>query len=274
MANRLVEGGQDVTVWNRTPAKAQFLVDKGAKLASTAAEVIQKCDITFACVTTPEVAENLVLGPGGVLEGMSEGKGYVDMSTVDSETSAKIAAAVKSKGGRFCEAPVSGSKVPAATGTLVILAAGDEALAKEAQACFDLMGKKTLFLGKVGQGARMKLVINMIMGISMTALSEGMAVAEAGGLDNAKLLDALSAGAVATPMFALKGPNVMKRKFDPHFPLKHMQKDMRLALAMGDELDTSMPTAAACNELFKKAKKKGYAEEDFCAVSKIIMDKE
>jgi len=116
----------------------------------------------------------------------------------------------------------------------------------------------------------MKLVINMIMGVSMNTLAEGMALAQAGGLDCEDLLSALGQGAVATPLFQLKGPNIIKGKYDAHFPLKHMQKDMRLALQMGDQLQQAMPTAAAANESFKKAMKQGCADEDFCAVAKTL----
>merc|ERR1719436_1147741 len=197
---------------------------------------------------------------------MSAGKRFVDMSTVDEETSKEIAAAVVAKGGRFLEAPVSGSKGPAVQGQLVILAAGDEALQEEAQPCFDIMGKKTFFLGDVGAGARMKLVINMVMGINMVALSEGLAMGTKAGLNGSDIMDVIKEGAIASPMYGLKGPKMLAGDFAPNFPLKHAQKDVRLALGLGDQLDQPMPVAAVANETFKRASAQGKADEDFSAV--------
>lgn len=255
-----------VIVWNRTASKCDELVAEGAVAASSPAEVVQQADITFGMLADPEAALKAALGPAGVAEGVSAGKAYVDMSTVDEATSQQIAAAVAAKGGRFLEAPVSGSKKPAIDGQLIILAAGDEALFKECEAAFSAMGKRSLFLGAVGAGARMKLVVNMVMGSMMGAFCEGMALADRAGLAQSDLLDVLGLGAMANPMFALKGPALQQRQYPPAFPLKHQQKDMRLALALGDALDQPLPVAAAANEAYKQAKSKGYGDADFAAV--------
>jgi len=266
MASNLLKAGYDVTVWNRSPDKCAPLKDQGAKVCATAAEVVASCDVTFAMLADPSVAEAVVFGPGGVLEGVSAGKGYVDVSTVDAGCSCKIGAAVEAKGGRFVEAPVSGSKKPAIDGQLIFLAAGDKGLYDEVVPLLDVMGKKSYHLGETGAGARMKLVVNMVMGSMMGAFAEGMALAEGAGLKQEDLLDVLSLGAMANPMFALKGPAMVARNFPPAFPLKHQQKDMRLALALGDELDTPLPVAAAANEVYKRAKAAGEADADFAAV--------
>jgi glyoxylate/succinic semialdehyde reductase len=253
---------------------------------------------------------------------------------VDADTSRKIGAAIAAKGGRFLEAPVSGSKKPAigarATrtstfcvalachpsphppltrcrpaarpdGQLVILAAGDAALYAEAAAAFGVMGKKSFYLGDAGAGAHMKLVVNMVMGGMMAAFSEGMALAEASGLKQSDLLEVLDLGAIANPMFKMKGPAISGRAFPPAFPLKHQQKDMRLALALGacaaggarswvprlracvdrklahiaplragDELNQPLPVAAAANEAYKRAKAAGLGDADFAAVYEAI----
>ena len=257
-------------MWNRSADKCKDLVDAGAKQVSTPAECITACDITFACLTTPEVCLEVVLGEGGVISGMGAGKSYVDCSTVDEETSQKIGDAVVAAGGRFLEAPVSGSKKPAEDGQLIFLTAGDQALYVECKEALEAMGKKHLFLGKTGAGARMKLVVNMVMGSMMNAFAEGMALSEAAGLSNGDLLDVLDNGAMSNPMFRLKGPNMAKGEFPTAFPLKHQQKDMRLALALGDQLEVSMPLAAAANESFKKARQAGKGDADFSAVLSVL----
>lgn len=270
MVHCLLNGGLDVTVWNRTASKCEPYVEAGAKVATTAKEVIEKCDITFACVSDPAAALALVTMENGVLDGISEGKAYVDMSTVDSACSRQINELISGKGGRYCEAPVSGSKGPAEQGTLLILAAGDEPLARECEEAFGLMGKKSWYLGAVGQGARMKLVINTIMGVCLQAMSEGLAVGTKGGLDGETIIDVLSMGASGAPMFKLKGPKVLKDDYATNFPLKHAQKDIRLGLALGDELQQPMPAAAATNETFKQALAAGHGDLDFSAIFKVI----
>ncbi|XP_034692067.1 glyoxylate/succinic semialdehyde reductase 1-like [Vitis riparia] len=178
--------------------------------------------------------------------------------------------AITSKGGSFLEAPVSGSKKPAEDGQLVILAAGEKALYDEAIPAFDIMGKKSFFLGQVGNGAKMKLVVNMIMGSMMNAFSEGLVLADRSGLNPHTLLDVLDLGGIANPMFRLKGPTMIQNNYSPAFPLKHQQKDMRLALALGDENAVSMPVAAAANEAFKKARSLGLGDLDFSAVYETV----
>lgn len=268
MARNLLKSGafSRVILWNRTLAKCDELVAEGAEVAATPADVVRGADITFGMLADPEAALQTALGPDGVVAGVGPGKAYVDMSTVDEATSRRIGDAVTAKGGRFLEAPVSGSKKPAIDGQLIILAAGDAALFKDCEPAFAAMGKRSLFLGGVGAGARMKLVVNMVMGAMMGAFAEGMSLAERAGLAQQDLLEVLGLGAMANPMFALKGPALMKRDFPPAFPLQHQQKDLRLALALGDALDQPLPVAAAANELFKAAKARGHGGADFAAV--------
>lgn len=270
MAANLVKAGFDVTVWNRDQAKCESLVQLGAKQVASAKEVASQCDITFAILSDPEAALEVALGPDGVTEGIQKGAGYIDMSTIDAETSKTIGETIEAAGGRFLEAPVSGTKKPAEDGTLIILAAGDKSLYEEAVPAFQKMGKMHPYLGETGQGAAMKLIVNMIMGSMMTAFCEGLSLGEKSGLDGEQILEVLSAGALANPMFAGKGPFILKQDFPTSFPLKHMQKDMRLAVDMGDKLQQPLSTAAAANETFKKARKLGFSDEDFTAVFKAI----
>lgn len=134
---------------------------------------------------------------------------------------------------RCTQAPVSGSKKPAIDGQLIILCAGDESLFKDAEPAFSKMGKRWMHLGQTGAGARMKLVVNMIMGTMTGALGEGMALCEKAMLKQSDLLEVLGLGAMASPLVSLKGPSMSARKYPPAFPLKHQQKDLRLALALG-----------------------------------------
>ncbi|KAK6163924.1 hypothetical protein DH2020_000788 [Rehmannia glutinosa] len=259
MSMNLLRHGFKLTVWNRTLSRCDELVEHGATIGETPAAVIKKCKYTIAMLSDPAAALSVVFGEDGVLEQIGSGKGYIDMSTVDAETSSKISEAITSKGGSFLEAPVSGSK------NLLRMALYEAALP-----AFDVLGKKSFFLGQVGNGAKMKLVVNMIMGSMMNAFSEGLVLADKSGLNPQTLLDVLDLGAIANPMFKMKGPSMIQSSYSPAFPLKHQQKDMRLALALGDENEVPMPVAAAANEAFKKARGMGLGDLDFSAVHETV----
>jgi 2-hydroxy-3-oxopropionate reductase len=270
MAANLVRAGFGVTVWNRSPEKGAPLAKLGARVATTPREVVEASSVTFAMLADPAAAEEVCFGRQGVLEGITAGKGYVDMSTVDAATSRRIGAAVAARDGRFLEAPVSGSRKPAEEGTLVILAAGDRSLYDEAMPGLVKMGRKLLYLGETGNGAAMKLVVNMVMGGMMAVFCEGLALGEKAGLAQAEILEVLDAGALANPMFRLKGQSILRGDFSTAFPLKHIQKDLRLVLGLGDELDQPLCAAASANEAFKRAKGMGHGDEDFSALYKSI----
>eukprot|EP00873_Tetraselmis_striata_P006911 jgi/Tetstr1/427175/TSEL_017363.t1 len=272
MARNLLKSGafKEVYVWNRSADKCAELVAEGAKTAGSAAEVVAACDITFACLSDPAAALACLEAPGGVLDGISPGKAYVDVSTVDEATSKRVGELVTGKGGVFLEAPVSGSKKPAIDAQLIFLCAGDEALYKRAMPALDIMGKKSFFFGATGMGARMKLVVNMVMGSMMSAFSEGMSLADRSGLKQEELLEVLSLGAMNNPLFTMKGPGLIGHSYPPAFPLKHQQKDMRLALALGDDVDQPLPIAAAANEAYKAAKAAGFGDSDMSAVHEAI----
>lgn len=270
MALNLVKAGLDVTVWNRNSDKCDELVALGAHQGKSPKQVAETCDITFTIVSDPAAALAICDGPDGVLAGIGEGRSYIDMSTVDDATSQTISAAIIKAGGRFLEAPVSGTKKPAEDGTLIILAAGDKSLYDDALPAFEIMGKMSPYLGEIGQGAKMKLVVNMIMGGMLSIFSEGMSLGLKANLDGQQLLDIIDAGAMANTMFKVKGPMLLDENYTTSFPLKHMQKDMRLAVDLGDKLNLTLPTAAITNESYKQARKAGYAEEDIAAIYKTV----
>ncbi|PSC68561.1 glyoxylate succinic semialdehyde reductase chloroplastic [Micractinium conductrix] len=274
MALNLVKAGYEVVVWNRSPAKCDALAAAGAQVAATPAEVVACCDITLAMLSDPEACLAVATAPDGAAAAMAPGKGYVDVSTVDAATAAAVAAAVRSAGGAYLEAPVSGSKGPAEQGQLIFLSAGDKQLFEAAAPLLEVMGKASFFLGDVGAGANMKLVVNMIMGSMMASWAEGLSLAKQCGLQQSDLVEVVKLGAIACPMFALKGPTMAEGQYAPAFPLKHQQKDMRLALALGDEMQQELPLAAAANELYKRARAAGYSDSDFSAVMEAVAKKD
>lgn len=270
MVMNLIKTGHQVTVWNRTAEKCEEIVKAGADKAETVADLVKQCDITFSMVSDSEALRAIVYGENGAAAGMSEGKAFVDMSTVDIGTITGVEAAISSRGGRFLEAPVSGSVSPAMEGSLIILAAGCKEVFDECESCFQAMGKKAFFLGDVGNGARIKLVLNLICGNIMCGLAEGMALAEKAGLNQGTLLEVLNLGSMASPLVCGKGNAIIAGKFPPAFPLKYQQKDFRLALAMADQVEQPLPVSAAAHEVYKRAKNHGFGDSDMSAVYRSI----
>ncbi|KAJ7533198.1 hypothetical protein O6H91_13G037200 [Diphasiastrum complanatum] len=275
MARNLIKSGHDVMVWNRTANKCEVLVSEGAKLGSSPEQVAGSCDITFAMLADPTAAE-VAWGKGGAVFGLGPEKGYVDVSTVDEETSKAISERVKSSGALYLEAPVSGSKKPAEEGKLIFLTAGlvgyvgDKLLYERVCPLLNVMGKSRFYLGEVGNGATMKLIVNMLMGSMMASLSEGLVLGSKVGLDPRTIIEVISEGAISAPMFSLKGPTMLKGDYEPAFPLKHQQKDLHLALALAEKVAQSTPVAAAANELYKLAKSTGLGDKDFSAVIEAV----
>ncbi|XP_041940741.1 cytokine-like nuclear factor N-PAC isoform X2 [Alosa pseudoharengus] len=266
VVSNLLKMGHVVTVWNRTAEKCDLFIQEGARLGRTPAEVVSMCDITFSCVSDPKAARDLVLGPSGVLQGIRPGKCYVEMSTIDPETVAELSQVITSRGGRFLEAPVSGSQQLSNEGMLVILAAGDRSVYEDCSSCFQAMGKTSFFLGEVGNAARMMLILNMVQGSYMATIAEGLTLAQATGQSQQTFLDILCQGQMASSFVDQKCQNILQGNFKPDYYLKHIQKDLRLAISMGDSVNHPTPMAAAANEVYKRAKALDQSDNDMSAV--------
>eukprot|EP01032_Pedospumella_encystans_P010741 gene10741-12529_t len=244
-------------IWNRNQTVCQEIADQFPNritIANTPADVVKACDVIYSMLSTVEASISVFDEPEtGVIAGVSAGK--------------LIAEQIAARGGKFLEAPVSGSKVPAETGTLIFLCGGDAEVFESQAAALDAMGKAKFLLGPVGQGTRIKLVVNMIMGTMMGALAEGLTLSKSADISPEILLQVLDLGAMANPMFKGKGPGMVAGSFPTNFPLKHAQKDMRLALELAEQNNVSLPTTAAANAVYVKAMEECDAgDQDFSAV--------
>ncbi|XP_057201382.1 cytokine-like nuclear factor N-PAC isoform X7 [Triplophysa rosa] len=267
VVSNLLKMGHVVTVWNRTAEKCDLFIQEGARLGRTPAEVVSMCDITFSCVSDPKAARDLVLGPSGVLQGIRPGKCYVEMSTVDPETIIELAQVITSRGGRFLEAPVSGSQQLSNDGMLVIVAAGDRSVYEDCSSCFQAMGKTSFFIaGEAGNATRMMLILNMVQGSFMATIAEGLTLAQATRQSQQTFLDILCQGQMASTFVDQKCQNILQGNFKPDYYLKHIQKDLRLAISMGDSVNHPTPMAAAANEVYKRAKALDQSDNDMSAV--------
>mmetsp|Transcript_22589 Transcript_22589/g.32382 ORF Transcript_22589/g.32382 Transcript_22589/m.32382 type:complete len:313 (+) Transcript_22589:113-1051(+) len=281
MAARLLSEGiagtaeKPLVVWNRTTSKCEALKEKFPEktviIKDSAKEVVEACGITYSMLSTPEVSKIVFEGETGTLAGVSEGKSIVDCATLAESGMKKMNEAVTAKGGRFLEAPVSGSKAPAAGGTLIFLCAGSEDLFNEIKDDgLNVMGKASHFFGTdVGYGTRAKLVVNSLMGTMMAAFGEGLALSESVGLDPTKMIEVIGQGAIQSPIYNLKGPKMVAKNHAPNFPLKHAHKDMKLACQMAKEAKVEYTVMDQAEKLFREARENtelNVADEDFSAV--------
>ncbi|KAH9373378.1 hypothetical protein HPB48_018431 [Haemaphysalis longicornis] len=224
-------------------------VKAGALKGLTPADVVQDCDITFCCVSNSLAAKEMVFGNCGVLQGISDNKGYVEMTSIDPETSQDISEAILLRGGRYLEAPVSGSKKPAEEGTLIILAAGNRSLFNDCASCFEAIGRHAFYLGEVGNGCKMSLILSMLLGTTLAGLAEAMALCDRAELSQKDLLEILELGDLNSQLVSQKGQAIIEGTFATSMPLQHLQKDLCLAISIGDQLEQPLPVTAAANEV-------------------------
>ena len=274
MCRNILAKGHDVTVYNRTPAKMEPLAAAGAKTAGSVADLVRRSEVTITMVSDPAAVRDVVTAKGGILSALSPGKTYIDMTTVSPETSREIARLVRGAGADYLEAPVLGSRKPAAEGTLVILTGGDAEVSRRMEPLLLAMGSRVIPMGDTGMAAHMKLIINQIMGTILCVFAEGALAGMEAGLTAEKILDVVGNSVVACPAIRLKGPDMLgERVFTPNFPLKHAHKDMRLAVDTGKK--AGIPTTvtdAACG-LFAIARDKGFGDRDVSAVVRALTDR-
>ena len=266
MAANLLKAGASLTVWNRTPSKMEPLLRAGAKAGKGPAQVAAESDIVIMMVSRPQDAEELALKPDGILDGIAPGSILIDMSTVSPATSRKLAGAMATKRAEFLDAPVVGSKGPAAEGTLVILVGGLPQTVQRARPVLQAMGKTIVHAGNVGAGSTMKLATNLMLAHLMAGFAEAVTLLRAAGVEPKKYLEVLHASPFHSPWYQTKGATLLKEDYSTHFALKHMRKDAELMTALAKELEANLPVTEAVRRLFADAEAAGRGEEDYSAI--------
>ncbi|XP_017042862.1 putative oxidoreductase GLYR1 homolog isoform X2 [Drosophila ficusphila] len=263
----LIYTGHKVVVWNRTIDKCQPFAEAGAEVKDTPMDVVEAADVIFCCVSDPKGAKDLVFGNCGVLQLKDlNNKAYVEMSTIDPDTSLDIGEGIKQCNGRYLEAQIHGSRQEAADGMLIILAGGDRSVFEECHSCFKTIAKNTFFLGNIGNACKVNLILQTILGVSLVGLAEALALADRFSISLNDIIDIFDLTSMKSPMLLAKGKEMAKGDFNPQQPLSHMQRDLRLVLNMAENLDQSMPVTSITNEVFKHTKRLGYSEHDSSAV--------
>ena len=270
MAKRLLDAGHDVTGYNRTKSKAQWLLDAGMKWGETPRAVAAAADITLSMVTNTEALQAITGGADGILNGLSEGKIYIDMSTVSPAASREIARQVEAKGARMLDAPVSGSVTTLEEGKLSIMAGGDRKAFEKALPVLQDIGPKVTHVGGNGLAVSMKIATNLSLAVQMLAFSEGVLLAEKSGITRETAVEVLLNSVMASPMVKYRGPFVLNMPDEAWFDVNMMQKDMLLALEMGRQLDVPLPTTAITNQMLTAARGMGLADKDFAILFEVL----
>ena len=273
MARNLLRAGHEVALWSNTAAKAQKLAseEKGV-FCSTPKDVAARADVIFLCVGDTEMAEQVILGDGGVIEGARAGAVVVDCSTVAVSDSRKFGAALKAKGVEFLDAPVTGSTPGAESGNLTFMIGGEEPVFQKVFPLLEPMGKKIYYCGGPGMGLQAKLTQNLVLSNILMAFNEGMVLATKSGMDPKLMLEILDNSAAKSGLINYKAPFVFARNFTTNFSVKWMHKDIGLMLQSGKELGVPLPLTGLTQQLFQTAIAAGHGEEDICSTIKVLED--
>jgi 3-hydroxyisobutyrate dehydrogenase/2-hydroxy-3-oxopropionate reductase len=267
MAENLLKAGHAVRVYNRTRQRSDELARRGATVAASPAEVGRQAPVIFLCVgdggAVGEVCDSL-------LQGIQPGSVVADASTISPTVSRSLAERFREKGVRFLDAPCSGSKTGAINATLTFMVGGDKEAFERVRPYLLAMGKMVFHVGGHGMGLQVKLTQNLIGALTCQAMAEGFVLARKAGLSPSLVLEVLQASVARNPLIEAKLPLVLARRFEPHFSLKWMHKDLGLMLESAQNLQVPLPATALVHELFSAAISLGHGEEDFAAAITVL----
>ena len=266
VARRLLKAGHTVHGYNRTASRAKPLIDAGLKLHSTPREVAAAADIVFTMVTNTAALKAVTEGSDGILAGLHRGELYIDMSTSSPQHSRELSERVRDKGAAMLDAPVSGSVSTLEEGRLSIMVGGDKEDFDRALSVLKDIGPTVNYVGPNGQAVLLKIAINLQLAVQMLAFSEGMLIAEKGGIDRVTAANVMFNSVIASPMIKYRGPFVIEKPAEAWFDVNMMQKDMLIALELGRQLNVPLPTTAITNEMLTAARGLGLEKLDFAAL--------
>jgi 3-hydroxyisobutyrate dehydrogenase len=270
MAARLLDAKIPLTVYNRTRAKADRLVARGAQFADSPAEVTRRSDVVFICVTDTPGLEAIVTGEGGVLSAARTALIVVDHSTVSPSATRALAEQLKKSGAAMLDAPVSGGDSGAKNGTLSIMVGGDKKAFDQVEPILKKMGTTITHCGDSGAGQLTKLVNQILVSVTNLAVCEALTFARKTGLDLEKTLAALCAGAAGSWQLANLGPRMIAGDFRPGFTINLQQKDLQIVLHTAEESNTSLPAASLAHQLFTAAQAAGHGKDGTQALFTVV----
>jgi 2-hydroxy-3-oxopropionate reductase len=272
MAGNLLEAGHDLVVHNRTRTKAEQLTQYGALVADSPREVAESSDISITMLPGPSEVEEVVAGEGGLLEGAKEGSLIVDMSTSSPPLARELARTARERAVGMLDAPVSGGDVGARNGTLSIMVGGDEGDFERARPLFDVMGATVNHVGPSGAGQVVKACNQVVVALTIEAVSEALVLGSKGGVAPEKILEVLSGGLAANRVMEVKRDKLLERDFEPGGKVEFHRKDLRIALEAGREYRVPLPVTALVCQMFEALMARGRGGWDHSALLTFIED--
>ena len=270
MAQRLLDAGHTVTGYNRTQTRAQWLIDLGMRWAGSPRAVAEAADVTFTMLRDTQALEDVAAGPDGLLAGLGPGKVYVDMSTVSPEASRTLAEQVAETGAQMLDAPVSGSSVTLLAGRLSIMVGGDREVFEQVKPILQAIGPTVNYVGGNGLAVTMKVATNLSLPVQVLAFCESILLAEKSGIPRETAIEVLLNSVVASPALQYRIPLILDPPDEPLFDVNMMQKDLKLALEMGEALGVPLPTTALSNQWLTAARGWGVGDQDFAALYQVL----
>ena len=268
MAERFLAAGYTVYGEEQSREHAQHLVEQGLHWCDTPRELAEAADVVFTSLPNDHVLEQVASGPDGILAGVA-GKTWVDMSTVTPSVSRKLAAHAREHRGTMLDAPVSGSVPQVQTGTLTIMVGGDEDAYGRVEPLLRELGTPT-HVGENGQGLVLKLAVNISLAVQMLAFAEGLALADSDGIDRNVALKVMTESPIGSPMLKTRAPLVFDLPDDAWFDIELMQKDIRLALSVANDLNVPLASADVADKALSRAKELGYGRRDLAALFQVL----
>ncbi len=261
MCGHLMAKGYPATVFSRTKAKAQPLLDKGAIWADSPRAVAEQADIVFTMVGFPADVREVYLGSDGVLECRGGAKILVDMTTTSPSLSKEIHAAAQKRGISAIDAPVSGGDVGARNATLSIMVGGDQEAVAKVMPLLQVMGKTIVHQGGAGAGQHTKMCNQIVIAGTMIGVCEALLYGRKAGLDLETMLQSISGGAAACWTLDNLAPRILKRNFDPGFLVDHFVKDMGIALEESKRMGLKMPGLELVHQLYRRVQELGHGKK-------------
>jgi 3-hydroxyisobutyrate dehydrogenase-like beta-hydroxyacid dehydrogenase len=266
MATNLIKAGHEVTVWNRTPGK----MVEGAGIAPTPAAAAQGAEVVWMCVSDTAAVEKTLFGPEGVEASLTEGMIVADSSTISPSATLRFSERVRGKGAAYVDAPMTGSKIGAANGTLIFMVGGDGAAVDRLNPLFAAMGKKIFRMGETGKGQATKLAMNLQIALIFEGFAEALTLATKLGVDPKRLVSLIEATMVKSGVVEYKAPFVLQRDFTPNFPLRLMHKDILLTLEAAKEARVKLPALETVEEIYDLATEEGHRDLDYAATLTLL----
>jgi len=270
MSRHLLQAGYPLTVLDRNPAPQNELAAAGAQTSSSPRGVAEACDVIITMLPDSPDVQEVILGRGGVLDGLRAGSLVIDMSTILPSVARRVAEAVRQKGCDALDAPVSGGQVGAQNATLSIMVGGSAVAFERARPIFEKMGKNIVHVGEAGAGQVTKAANQIVVAVTIAAVSEALLLAAKAGVDPAKVREALLGGFAQSRILDLHGKRMLQRNFAPGFKIKLHRKDMNIILNTARELGLALPASASVAELMNALIANGGAELDHSALVTVL----